>query len=159
MWHSYVYQAIVQSESMLQCSSATVARYQVLEKECAALTRSSPSISWGLKILRFPDCPKTTYNPPSLTLSMCTVQCEHFTRQDGVDVGVPSFPTSYRQPLSVQNPVKRVKRAWNLIFPFCLQCTFHFRLGPQPTIKVDSRSCNFIQPCLLQRLLVRVAGV
>ena len=64
--------------------------------------------------------------PHSLTLSMCTVQCEHFTRQDGVDVGVPSFPTSYPQPLSVQNPVKRVKRAWNLIFPFCLQWTFHF---------------------------------
>ena len=127
---------------MLQCHSCTLPG--IRERLCCIEKEQSKHL-WGLKraskFFGSPTVLRLHTTPLSLTLSMCTVQCEHFTRQDGVDVGVPSFPTSSRQPLSVQNPVKR---AWNQIFPFCLQWTFHFRLGPQPTIKVDSRSCNSI---------------
>ena len=54
------------------------------------------------------------------------MQCEHFTRRDGVDVGVASFPTSSSQPLHA----KPVKRAWNLLL--------------LETFRIQSLACNLI---------------
>ena len=54
----------------------------------------------------------------SNALSMCcAMQWQHFTRQDGVDVGVSSFPTSYRQPLHAKPSEKSLKS----VSAFCVQ--------------------------------------
>ena len=155
---------IVQSESMLQCHSCTLPGK---EKYCAALKRVKGAVlafHEASRLFGSPTVPSgwgnlTTYNPP-LTYPFyvhCAVWAFHQAGWSGR--GSPFFSHFLPTTTVRAKPSEKSEKSLKSDFPFCLQWTFHFRLGPQPTIKVDSRSCNFIQPCLLQRLLVRVAGV